>query len=101
MESGRPLSAFPTLKSARKCNNLQGPLFCFSTLFVFLLPPTATMVMVSSKTLIQAHAVLLFVIAGYLIKSPDMIVGSNIVFMFGETLRIVRLPPTHARTKHP
>lgn len=49
------------------------------------------MVMLSSKTLIQAHSVLLIVIAGYLIKSPEMITDSSLVFMFGETLKVVRL----------
>ena len=48
------------------------------------------MVLVSSKTLIQVHAVLLLVIAGYLIKNPEMIVDSDMVFMMGEALKIVR-----------
>lgn len=47
------------------------------------------MVLVSSKTLIQAHAVILVVIAGYLIKSPEVITDSDLVFMMGEALRIV------------
>ncbi|KAJ5215028.1 hypothetical protein N7468_010707 [Penicillium chermesinum] len=59
------------------------------------------MVMISSKTLIQAHSVLLVVIAGYLIKSPEVITDSNIVFMFGETLRIVRLPPATSSAQSP
>ncbi|KAJ5851977.1 uncharacterized protein N7529_011362 [Penicillium soppii] len=46
------------------------------------------MVLVSSKTLIQAHAVILLVIAGYLIKNPEMIVDSDMVFMMGEALKI-------------
>jgi len=45
--------------------------------------------LLSSKTLIQAHAVFIVVIAGYLIKSPEVITDSNLVFMMGETLRIV------------
>jgi hypothetical protein len=47
------------------------------------------MVLISSKTLIQAHAVILLVIAGYLIKNPAMIVDSDMVFMMGEALKIV------------
>jgi hypothetical protein len=50
------------------------------------------MVLVSSKTLIQAHAVILLVIAGYLIKNPEMIVDSDMVFMMGEALKIVCAP---------
>ena len=50
------------------------------------------MVLVSSKTLIQAHAVILVVIAGYLIKSPEVITDSDLVFMMGEALRIVMDP---------
>ncbi|CAG8342090.1 unnamed protein product [Penicillium salamii] len=46
------------------------------------------MVLVSSKTLIQVHAVLLLVVAGYLIKNPEMIVDSDMVFMMGEALKI-------------
>ena len=51
------------------------------------------MVLISSKTLIQAHAVLLLVIAGYLVKNPEMITDSDLVFMLGETLKIVRGQP--------
>lgn len=47
------------------------------------------MVMISSKTFIQMHAVLLIVIAGYLIKSPELITDSDMVFMMGEALKIV------------
>lgn len=47
------------------------------------------MVLISSKTLIQVHAVALVIIAGYLIRDPEMITNSDLVFMMGETLRIV------------
>ncbi|KAJ5760118.1 hypothetical protein N7520_007274 [Penicillium odoratum] len=56
------------------------------------------MVLLSSKTLIQAHAVLLVVIAGYLIKSPEVITDSNIVFMMGETLKVDFPPATSPLT---
>ncbi|KAJ5670273.1 uncharacterized protein N7477_005636 [Penicillium maclennaniae] len=46
------------------------------------------MVLISSKTFIQAHAVLLVVVAGYLIKSPELITDSDMVFMMGEALQI-------------
>ncbi|KAJ5818335.1 hypothetical protein N7474_003926 [Penicillium riverlandense] len=46
------------------------------------------MVLISSKTLIQAHAVLLLVIAGYLVKNPETITDSDLVFMLGESLKI-------------
>lgn len=48
------------------------------------------MALVSSKTLIQAHAVLLIIIAGYLVKNPEYITDSDLVFMMGEALKIVR-----------
>lgn len=48
------------------------------------------MVLLSSKTIIQAHAVLLIVIAGYLIKNPALITNCDLVFMMGEALNIVR-----------
>lgn len=48
------------------------------------------MVLISSKTLIQAHAVFLVVIAGYLVKSPEVITDCDLVFMMGEALKIVR-----------
>ncbi|OOQ84002.1 hypothetical protein PEBR_32347 [Penicillium brasilianum] len=50
--------------------------------------PTAKMALLSSKTLIQAHAVLLIVIAGYLVKNPNYITDSDLVFMMGEALKI-------------
>ena len=45
--------------------------------------------LISSKTLIQAHAVFLVVIAGYLVKSPEVITDCDLVFMMGEALNIV------------
>lgn len=54
------------------------------------------MALVSSKTLIQAHAVLLIIIAGYLVKNPNYITDSDLVFMMGEALRIVRACSTAA-----
>lgn len=51
--------------------------------------PTSKMVLISSKTLIQAHAVILIIVAGYLIKSPEFITDSDLVFMMGEALQIV------------
>ncbi len=48
------------------------------------------MALVSSKTLIQAHAVFLLIIAGYLVKNPAYITDSDLVFMMGEALKIVR-----------
>jgi hypothetical protein len=53
--------------------------------------------MISSKTLIQVHAVLLVVIAGYLIRSPELITDSDMVFMMGEALQIVRIPSSLIR----
>jgi len=50
------------------------------------------MVMISSKTLIQVHSVLLILLAGYLIRSPERITNSNMVFMMGEALDIVGIP---------
>lgn len=47
------------------------------------------MVVISSKTLIQVHAVILLIVAGYLIKSPEFITDSDLVFMMGEALQIV------------
>ena len=50
---------------------------------------SSIMVLISSKTLIQAHAVFLVVIAGYLVKNPEVITDSDLVFMMGEALKIV------------
>ncbi|KAF9886216.1 hypothetical protein FE257_011939 [Aspergillus nanangensis] len=46
----------------------------------------------SSKTLIQAHALFLFVLAIYLTRSPEVVTDSDVVFMLGEVLRIDRAP---------
>ncbi|KAJ6079892.1 hypothetical protein N7467_009645 [Penicillium canescens] len=46
------------------------------------------MVFVSSKTLIQVHGILLVVVAGYLVKTPELITDSDFVFMMGEALKI-------------
>ncbi|GES64563.1 increased loss of mitochondrial DNA protein 1 [Aspergillus terreus] len=48
--------------------------------------------LLSSKTLIQAHALFLFILAIYLTKSPEVITDSDVVFMLGETLRIDAAP---------
>lgn len=50
------------------------------------------MALLSSKTLIQGHALFLFLLAVYLTKSPEVVVESDLVFMLGELLRIVPLP---------
>lgn len=44
----------------------------------------------SSKTLIQAHALFLFVLAVYLTKSPEAITDSDLVLLLGEAMKIVR-----------
>jgi hypothetical protein len=49
------------------------------------------MALLSSKTLIQAHALFLFVLAVYLTRSPSTVTESDVVFMIGEVLQIVRL----------
>lgn len=48
------------------------------------------MSVLSSKTLIKAHALFLFILAVYLTKSPEAITDSDVVFMLGEALQIVR-----------
>lgn len=48
------------------------------------------MALLSSKTLIQAHALFLFVLAVYLTRSPSTVTNSDVVFMIGEVLQIVR-----------
>ncbi|KAE8365809.1 increased loss of mitochondrial DNA protein 1 [Aspergillus caelatus] len=48
--------------------------------------------LLSSKTLIQAHALCLFILAVYLTKSPEVITDSDVVFMLGETLQIDAAP---------
>lgn len=63
---------------------------CFCHQHPLLRPsPTFKMVFVSSKMLIQAHAVVLIIVAGYLIKNPEFITDSDLVFMMGEVLQIV------------
>lgn len=49
------------------------------------------MALLTSKTLIQCHALFLFILAVYLTKSPEVITDSDLVYMFGEALRIVSL----------
>jgi hypothetical protein len=48
--------------------------------------------LLSSKTLIKAHALFLFTLAVYLTKSPEVITESDVVFMMGEFLQLVRMP---------
>ncbi|KAE8349140.1 increased loss of mitochondrial DNA protein 1 [Aspergillus coremiiformis] len=48
--------------------------------------------LLSSKTLIQAHALFLFILAVYLTRSPEVITDSDVVFMLGETLQIDAAP---------
>lgn len=43
----------------------------------------------SSKRLIQAHAVCLFVLAVYLTKAPEVITDSDMVYILGEAMKIV------------
>ncbi|PKX95713.1 uncharacterized protein P174DRAFT_141680 [Aspergillus novofumigatus IBT 16806] len=50
------------------------------------------MALLSSKTLIQAHALFLFVLAVYLTRSPSTVTESDIVFMIGEVLQIDAAP---------
>ena len=47
--------------------------------------------MVSSKRLIQGHALFLFILAVYLTKSPEVITDSDVVyFTLRHTIKIVR-----------
>lgn len=48
------------------------------------------MSLLSSKTLIKAHALFLFILAVYLTKSPEVVTDSDVVLMLGEVLQIVR-----------
>ncbi|KAB8230685.1 hypothetical protein ETB97_003043 [Aspergillus alliaceus] len=48
--------------------------------------------LLSSKTLIQAHALFLFILAIYLTRSPEVITNSDVVFMLGETLQLDTAP---------
>lgn len=50
-----------------------------------------SMALLSSKTLIQAHALFLFVLAVYLTRSPEVVTESDLVFMLGEFLNLVCL----------
>ncbi|KKK12168.1 hypothetical protein P175DRAFT_0517552 [Aspergillus ochraceoroseus IBT 24754] len=56
--------------------------------------------LLSSKTLIQAHAVFLFTLAVYLTRSPQVITESDIVFMLGEFLQI-DASPSFSRPQSP
>jgi len=47
--------------------------------------------LLSSKTLIRAHALFLFILAVYLTRSPEVITDSDVVYMIGEAMRIVCL----------
>ncbi|KAI9373304.1 increased loss of mitochondrial DNA protein 1 [Aspergillus egyptiacus] len=44
--------------------------------------------LLSSKTLIKAHALFLFTLAVYLTKSPEVVTESDVVFMLGEFLQL-------------
>ncbi|PYH29723.1 uncharacterized protein BO87DRAFT_344258 [Aspergillus neoniger CBS 115656] len=50
------------------------------------------MALLSSKTLIQAHALFLFVLAVYLTRSPEVVTESDLVFMLGEFLNLESTP---------
>ncbi|OOF96982.1 hypothetical protein ASPCADRAFT_205735 [Aspergillus carbonarius ITEM 5010] len=50
------------------------------------------MALLSSKTLIQAHALFLFVLAVYLTRSPEVVTESDVVFMLGEFLNLDASP---------
>jgi hypothetical protein len=54
----------------------------------------------SSKTLIKAHALFIFVLAVYLTKSPEVITDSDVVFLLGETLKIVCTVRLHGDRRH-
>ncbi|RJE26568.1 hypothetical protein PHISCL_01080 [Aspergillus sclerotialis] len=58
------------------------------------------MSILSSKTLIKAHALFLFILAVYLTKSPEAITDSDVVFMLGEALQI-DVSPTFSRPQSP
>lgn len=47
------------------------------------------MALLSSKTLIQAHALFTFILAVYLVTSPSAITESDIIFIIGEAMQIV------------
>lgn len=46
--------------------------------------------LLSSTTLIKGHAFFLFILAVYLTRSPEVVTESDVVFMLGEVLQIVR-----------
>ncbi|OKL61885.1 hypothetical protein UA08_02838 [Talaromyces atroroseus] len=46
------------------------------------------MALLSSQTLIQAHALFLFILAVYLVVSPGAVTDSDIVFILGEAMQI-------------
>lgn len=46
------------------------------------------MALLSSKTLIQLHALFLFILAVYLVVSPGAVTDSGIVFILGEAIQI-------------
>lgn len=56
------------------------------------------MALIPSKTLIQGHALFLFLLAVYLTKSPEVVIESDLVFMLGELLRIVSSPYQNMKT---
>lgn len=79
------------LLSPHTQRRLSGPSCCFSlpSTLTWTVAQSVKMVVISSKTLIQVHAVILLIVAGYLIKSPEFITDSDLVFMMGEALQIV------------
>lgn len=58
------------------------------------------MALLSSKRLIQAHALFLFILAVYLTKSPEVITDSDVVFMLGEATKI-DVSPAFSRPQSP
>ncbi|KAL2215635.1 increased loss of mitochondrial DNA protein 1 [Thermoascus aurantiacus ATCC 26904] len=56
--------------------------------------------LLSSKTLIRAHALFLFILAVYLTRSPEVITDSDVVYMIGEAMRI-DISPTFSRPQSP
>ncbi|EAW11159.1 uncharacterized protein ACLA_088480 [Aspergillus clavatus NRRL 1] len=58
------------------------------------------MALLSSKTLIRAHALFLFVLAVYLTKSPEAVTESDFIFMVGEMVQI-DAAPTLSRPQSP
>lgn len=59
------------------------------------------MALLSSKTLIQAHALFTFIVAVYLITSPSAITESDIIFIIGEAMQIVHQPTQQTQTSKP